>query len=86
MQRSSDLPWRGRVVEIRLHARRFRCVSAMLESHIHRAVARNGSAESDARPGLAKANWRSASRSAGSRVRVCRAGWPCRPAATRCCG
>lgn len=34
MRRLSDLPWQGRVVEIRLHARRFRCANSQCPRRI----------------------------------------------------
>ncbi|MDF0522201.1 ISL3 family transposase [Bradyrhizobium yuanmingense] len=34
MRRLSDLPWQGRVVEIRLHARRFRCANSQCSRRI----------------------------------------------------
>ncbi|WP_370141689.1 transposase family protein [Bradyrhizobium yuanmingense] len=88
VRRLADLPSQGRVVEIRLHARRFRCANSQCQRRIfnERLPETVRGRKRDARHGSAKANWRSASRSAGSRVRVCRANWPCRPAATRCCG
>ncbi|MGX5845340.1 transposase family protein [Mesorhizobium sp. ArgA1] len=34
MRRLADLPWQGRVVEIRLHARRFRCADPQCRQRI----------------------------------------------------
>jgi len=34
MRRFADLPWHGRIVEIQLHARRFRCVNSQCPQRI----------------------------------------------------
>ncbi|WFU52053.1 transposase family protein [Sinorhizobium terangae] len=72
VRRLADLPWQGRVVEIRLHARRFRspirkCRGRISTERLPETVPR----KRDAHPASAKANWRSASLSAaapGSRL------------------
>ncbi|RUV66055.1 MAG: transposase [Mesorhizobium sp.] len=79
MRRLTDLPWQGRVVEIRLHARRFRCANSQCPRRIFtERLLRRFNRKPGARFGSAKARWRSALRWVASRVRACRTGSPCR--------
>ena len=44
VRRLADLPWQGLRVEVRWQSRRFFCTSPCCATHIHRAIARGGSA------------------------------------------
>ncbi|TIP79809.1 MAG: transposase family protein [Mesorhizobium sp.] len=58
MRRVADLPWQGRVVEIRLHARRFRCADPQCRQRILRNDCRKRcSRKRDAPPASVRASW-----------------------------
>ncbi|WP_375781047.1 transposase family protein [Bradyrhizobium sp. ma5] len=84
VRRLTDLPWQGQVVEIRLHARRFRCANPQCPRRIFTerlpATVRP-KARRTTRPGESQLV---ALRSAVSLARACRANWLCRSAVTPC--
>ncbi|MER8467424.1 hypothetical protein [Mesorhizobium sp. M1396] len=75
MRRLTDPPWQGRVVEIRLHTRRFRCANSQCPRRIFtERLPETVQPKARRTFGSAKARWRSGLRWVASRARAFRTG------------
>ncbi|WP_292387355.1 hypothetical protein [Mesorhizobium sp.] len=79
MRRVADLPWQGRVLEIRLHARRFRCSDPQCRQRIFtERLPETVQPKARRTARLGESQLAIGSRSAVNPARACRANSPCR--------
>ncbi|MER9533848.1 hypothetical protein NKI89_29185 [Mesorhizobium sp. M0309] len=79
MRRVADLQWQGQVVEIRLHARRFRCADPQCRQRIFtEQLPETVQPKARRTARLRESQLVIGLRSAVNPARACRANWPCR--------